>query len=106
MPTTTTTSSSPPIILGIQNSVFVNGLYLDGILTSSQRLPFSCENSGWQSAFKCKDYVKLAPIKLAKGQNHPPPCKTENHPTHTEDDESRTDYGVCCVLTYKEAYGS
>ena len=30
MPTTTTSSSSPPIILGIQNSVFVNGLYLDG----------------------------------------------------------------------------
>ena len=30
MPTAKTTSSSPPIIIGNQNSVFVNGLYLDG----------------------------------------------------------------------------
>ena len=85
---------------------FCKRLVLRRVLTSSQRVPFSCENSGWQSLFECMDYVELAPIKLTKRQNHPRPCKTENHSTYTEDNESRTDYVVCCVLTYKEAYGA
>lgn len=75
------------------------------VLTASQCVPFSCENSGWQSAFECMNYVELTPIKLTKRQNHLGPHIAENHSARTEDDESRTNYAVCCVLTQKKAYG-